>query len=144
MEKDLAQSDLPSKRNVPNTIQRYHIGGKWYFRMVFGTFLSLGRSVWAFAISISFSFGYILIINCWIDIYIKIYPKLKYIEIAKALRCPDFLVNWKQHKMLTMNLMQKTEWTWWKIDCAMAPFLSGHWVTSCGQIGWESNQSTPL
>ena len=45
MEKDLAQSDLPSNRKVQNTIQRYHIGGKWYFRMVFGTFLSLGRSV---------------------------------------------------------------------------------------------------
>ena len=43
MKKELVQSDLPSK--FPNTIQKYHIRGKWYFRMVFGTFLSLGRSV---------------------------------------------------------------------------------------------------
>ena len=43
MEKELAQSDLCSKRKVPNTTQKYHICGKWYFQMVFETFLLLGR-----------------------------------------------------------------------------------------------------
>ena len=32
-----------------------HICGMWYFRMVFGTFLSLGRTVWANSLVLYFS-----------------------------------------------------------------------------------------
>ena len=30
MEKELAQSDLPSKRKIPNTSWKYHKRGKWF------------------------------------------------------------------------------------------------------------------
>ena len=56
--KELAQSDLPSKRKVPNTIRKYHIRRKWYFWMVFGTFLLLGKSDWTHFFSIGLVFFY--------------------------------------------------------------------------------------
>ena len=56
MQKELAQSDLPSKRKVPNATQKYHIRGKWYFQMVFGTFLLLCKSqIELFIFSLVFS-----------------------------------------------------------------------------------------
>ena len=49
---------LPSKRKVPNTIRKYHICRKWYFWMVFGTFLLLGKSDWTNFFSIGLVFFY--------------------------------------------------------------------------------------
>ena len=41
MEKELAQSDIPVKRKIQETIRKCQISGKWHFRMVFGFFSSL-------------------------------------------------------------------------------------------------------
>ena len=32
--KELAQSDKPVNRKIPKSKQKYHISGKWYFRIV--------------------------------------------------------------------------------------------------------------
>ena len=41
MEKELAQSDIPVKRKIQKTIQKYQISEKWHFWMVFGFFSPL-------------------------------------------------------------------------------------------------------
>ena len=56
MEKELAQSDIPVKRKIQKTIQKYHISGKWYFRMGFWIFLFTGMSDWANSFSIGLVF----------------------------------------------------------------------------------------
>ena len=38
MEKELAESDLPVKRNIPNTIQKYHISSVFFLNDIFVLF----------------------------------------------------------------------------------------------------------
>ena len=39
MEKELAQSDTPVKREIQKTIRKCHFPEIWHFQMVFGIFL---------------------------------------------------------------------------------------------------------